>query len=256
MPAAAEPSAGRRITEIVPGEQPRPGFEQHHQPARGDMRRDHLLRGERDAESVDGQLQPEVFEVGDDRSLDGDVEPRTSFDELPLVGCLVTGPAPADALVGCEVARMIGGAAPGEIVRRGDDDLTQIWTELDGDHILLDDLADADRSIVAAGHEIHDLIVQRDVEHDIGVRVMERSQVGPQEQLRGGPEAVNPNDAGRASAELPCLSDRGSKLLDRGPDPLKQLVAGLGQGNPPSGAMEETDADPLLEPANQLAQGR
>src|SRR3954467_865652 len=106
------------------------------------MRRDQLLTGERDAEPVDGRLQAEVLEVGNDRSLGGDVEPGTVFHELPFVGCLVTGPAPADALVGCQVTRVLRRAVAREIVRRGDDELTQIWTELDRDHIALDDLAE------------------------------------------------------------------------------------------------------------------
>jgi len=178
------------------------------------MRRDHLLSRERDAESVDGRLQPEVLEVGNDRSLDSDLEPLAVFQELPLVRCFVTGPAPADAAVGCEVTRMLGRAAPGEIVRRGDGDLTQVRTEFDGDHILLDNLTDADGGVIAAGHDIHDLIIQRDVEHDVGVRVMKGSQEGPQEQVRGRPKAVNANDAGRACAQLACLSDRGSKRLE------------------------------------------
>jgi hypothetical protein len=85
---------------------------------------------------------------------------------------------------------------------------------------------------------------------------MERSQEGPQEQVRSRPEAVNANDPGRASTELARLADRGGKLLNRGSDPLKQPIAGFGQRDTPGVAMEQTDADTLLEPTNQLAQGR
>jgi hypothetical protein len=124
--------------------------------------------------------------------------------------------------------RMSRRAASGKIVRRGDRDLTQVRTEFDGDHILLDDFADADRGVIAARHDIHDLIVQREVEHDVGVRVMKGSQQRPQAQLRGRPEAMDANDAGRARAQLACLTDRDTKFLERWLDPLEQPVASLG----------------------------
>ena len=193
------------------------------------MRRDHLLSAERDAESVDGQLQPEVLEVGNDRSIDSDLEPLAVFQKLPPVRCLVPRPAPADAAVGCKVMRMPRRAASGKIVRRGDRDLAQVRTESDGDHVLLDDFADADRGVIAARHDIHDLIVEREVEYDVGVRLMKGSQQRPQAQVRGRPEAMNANDAGRARAQLARLSDRDTQFLERRPDPLEQHVAGLGR---------------------------
>ena len=152
--------------------------------------------------------------------------------------------------------RMSRRAAPGEIVRRGDRDLTQVRTESDGDHVLLDDFADADRGVIAARHDIHDLVVQRQVEHDVGVRVMKGSQQRPQAQVRGRPEAMNANDAGRARAQLACLSDRDTEFLQRRPDLLEQPVAGLGQGDTSSVPMEQADPNALLEPANHLAQRR
>jgi len=79
---------------------------------------------------------------------------------------------------------MFGRAASCEIVRRGHGNLTQLRTEFDRDHILLDDLADADRGVVAAGHDVHDFIIQRDVEDDVRVLIVKRSQQRPQEQLR------------------------------------------------------------------------
>jgi hypothetical protein len=88
--------------------------------------------------------------------------------------------------------RMFGRTASCEIVRRGDSNLTQVRAEFDRDHILLDDLADADRRVIAAGDDIHDFIVQRNVEYDVGVSVMKGSQQRPQEQLRGRSEAVMP----------------------------------------------------------------
>ena len=170
--------------------------------------------------------------------LDSDCKPLAVFHELPFIRCLVTGPAPADAAVGCEVMRMLGRATLGEIVRRGDGDRTQVRTEFDGDHVLLDDLADADSDVVAAGHDIHNLIVQRDVEHDIGVGIMKGAQERPQEKVRRRTEAVNANDAGRARAQLACLSNRRTKFLDRRPDPLEQPIAGVRQGDIPSVAMQ------------------
>ena len=96
--------------------------------------------------------------------------------------------------------RMLWRAASGQIVRRGNRDLTQVRTEFDGDHVLLDDFADADCGVIAARHDIHDLIVQREIEYDLGVCLMKESQERSQVQVRGRPEAMNANDAGRARA--------------------------------------------------------
>jgi len=136
------------------------------------MRRNHLLSGERDAESVESCLQPEVFGVGNDRSRDGDLEPLAVLLKLPLVRRLVARPAPADACVRCEIAWMSGRAVTGEIVGRGDSDLAQVGTEFDRDHILLNDLADADRRVVTASHDIDDFVVESDIEHDVWVRIV------------------------------------------------------------------------------------
>jgi hypothetical protein len=54
----------------------------------------------------------------------------------------------------------------------------------------------------------------------------------------------------------PRLSDRGSELLDRGPDALEQPVAGFSQRDAPRVSLEQTNADAFLEPANHLAQRR
>jgi hypothetical protein len=67
---------------------------------------------------------------------------------------------------------------------------------------------------------------------------------------------VNANDAGRARAQLACLSNRRTQFLDRRPDPLEQAIAGVRQGDIPSVPMQQADADALLEPTNHLAQSR
>jgi len=65
---------------------------------------------------------------------------------------------------------------------------------------------------------------------------------------------MNANDAGRMCSQFAGLSHRSCQLLDGGPHPLKQSVAGLRQRNTPGIAMEQPDADALFESTNHLAE--
>lgn len=49
------------------------------------MRRDHRFRSERNAEPIDGRQQPEILEIRNHGSRNGDVEPLAVFLKLPFV---------------------------------------------------------------------------------------------------------------------------------------------------------------------------
>ena len=68
-----------------------------------------------------------------------------------------------------EIARVLRTAVQSEIVRRGDRDLTQLLAEGGRDHIPLDDLADADGDVESAGDDVDHLVIQGEIEHNVGV---------------------------------------------------------------------------------------
>jgi len=90
---------------------------------------------------------------------------------------------------------MLRHSPAGKVVRRGHGNLTKVRAEPNRDHVLLDHLADPDGSVVTARHNIHDLVIQRDVQNDIRIHLSERSKDGPYVQLHGASEAVNTHRA-------------------------------------------------------------
>jgi hypothetical protein len=96
----------------------RPPLQQRHESARDDVRSAQLVSRECDTDSVERGLQAELLAVRNDRPLDRDLEPLAVFQELPLVRPLMSWPAPADALVGQQMAGMLRCASAGEVVRR------------------------------------------------------------------------------------------------------------------------------------------
>src|SRR5581483_1507123 len=163
----------RRVTKIESGKRRGPGFEQGDERASLEIRSDQFLGGESDPETLGSRFQAEALAVANQRSLDLNFEPFTVTVEFPLVGQRMSFPPPAYTTMGRQLAGAGGRAVTGQILRRGHRDLPQIGTELHGNHVTLDHFTDPDRRIVISGHEVHDFIVQGDIEHDIRTGCLE-----------------------------------------------------------------------------------
>src|SRR5262249_53966670 len=64
------------------------------------------------------------------------------------------------------------------------------------------------------------------------------------------------HDARGPVAIAPHLADGIAEFGDGGTYPAEQVLAGIGQGDAARGAVEQADADPFLETADQLAERR
>ena len=88
-----------------------------HQVATGrNVRANEEIGGEGDAEAIEGRLKTKLLAVGDDRAFHGDLEPFAVFEELPVVRSLVTGPAPTDTTVRCQIAGMLWRSTTGQVL--------------------------------------------------------------------------------------------------------------------------------------------
>ena len=156
-----------------------------------------------------------------------------------------------------EIARMLRPAVSGEIGGRSHRELAQVRAEAHRDHVALDHLADADRRVEAAGNDIDHLVVDGDVEHDIGIGLGE-SRPGSARYRSRQPSGMHGCEPCRRGA-------RGSAAPVRSPAPSSD-TAGRTRWNrfaPASVSatlrvvrLNSRTPDPLLEAAHHLAQCR
>ena len=99
-------------------------------------------------------------------------------------------------------------------------------------------------------------IIDRDVEHDVGIGSAKAGQERVDHHLHGEASYGETQHAGRRVAERGKRFNGVVEFIERRMDLPQQLIAGLGQGNAPRRAVEEAHAEPLLERADRLAHGR
>ncbi len=76
---------------------------------------------------------------------------------------------------------------------------------------------------------------------------------GRQEKMRRDARGVDPERAGRRVAEAVHLVQRVADIAQRRSEPFEQAPAGLRQRDAARGAVEQADAQALLQPADRVA---
>ena len=174
--------------------------------------------------------------------------------ELPGVRDRLPRPSPADKAVTQQVVRRVRCTVLGKVARGRHRDLAHIAAERHRDHVALDRLADADADVLTSAHEIDELIVHRDVEYDVGTGGMEGSQYGPDETIRGCPEAVHPDGAGWTASATTHSVESLIDAVEGGPQLIEQRRPRISRRHAPGGPMKQARAHTLLDPAHPLAQ--
>jgi hypothetical protein len=144
-----------------------------------------------------------------------------------------------------------GGAVGGKIARRRAEHAV-VRREPLGDQAGIAQVGDPDRQIEAVGDDVDEGVAQDqfDVHRRVGVEEgleMRRDVHAPERGRR--------RDAQGAARLAGAAGDPGLGLLDRAEDrddPLIEALAGLGQRELAGGALEQADAEPILQAADAL----
>ena len=106
----------------------------------------------------------------------------------------------------------------------------------------------------AARDDVDHLVVQGEIEHDVGIGFSESRQdrldIGPGGRAKG----VDAHDACRTLAIAAHLPDGVAKLGHCRPHASEEVLAGVGQSHASGRPVEQSDPDPLFEAAQHLAQ--
>jgi hypothetical protein len=143
-----------------------------------------------------------------------------------------------------------------EIARRGDGHQLDRLADPHRDHVTLDAFVDADASIEALGDDIGQRRLDRDLEPDFGIGREEARHDRSEDELRRRRQHRQAQRAGRPIAEGIDRFERRGEIVEHRPQPFHQKLAGIGQPDAAGGAVEQPQAEPLLELADRLAQGR
>ena len=101
---------------------------------------------------------------------------------------------------------------------------------------------------------VDDLVVQSEIEHNIGVGFSESWQDRLDIGSGGRSKGVDAHDARRSLAIAAHLPDGVAELGHRRPHASQKVLAGVGQRDAPGRPVEQPDPDPLFEAAQHLAQ--
>ena len=196
---------------------------------------------------------PRALAVADRDAAMGRQEDALAVDgEGP--GVAVPGEIEGDEIAAGEFLGMIRSSARGEIIRRGDD-RRDAFAELARDELRGSQRPDPDRDIGALVDEVDHRIGDRDVQLDAGMRRHEARRHRQQEMPAEGDIRVHPQSSARNLAG----GDRPLGLVEIGQHAQGPLVEGrafLGEHELAGRTHDQPDAEPRLQPGDELADGR
>ena len=211
---------------------------------------DHAAAGHR---GIDGQVGGGA-DTDDERTRRGDLHDLAVTFEFPGGGHRTAGELSEQARVVEEFARMMGAAAPIEIVRRGRGSIAlHTRTDGNGDHVLFQPLVVADPGIAAGCQHVDEAILRDHLEADVGIGREEGGHDARQDEARRTDRYVQPQRACRPIPEAVDHIQRRIDLCQRRTEPIQQPRACFGWRDAARGAVEQPYAQARFEPAHGFA---
>jgi hypothetical protein len=134
--------------------------------------------------------------------------------------------------------------------------LAQLAAEGQRDHVLIEQLAQADPHVEAARHDVDHGVVDLHVERDVGMVLGELREDGLQEGLGSQPLGMDADRPRRLLVQVLGIGDGGLHLGQRREESRQQALSSFGGGHAAGGAVQQEDAEALLQILDGLAQGR
>ena len=155
------------------------------------------------------------------------------------------------AVRSCGVCRL---RPPCEIGRRSDDRHAHVRPDAHGDHVLGHLLAEPDAGVVALGDDVGEAVV--DVHLDPDVRVVGQQLASAGQRIVIGRVLARRDADGAGGLLASSLSAASSASISskRGADGAQQALARLGRRDAARGAGQQPEAEPLLQPADGVAE--
>ncbi len=155
-----------------------------------------------------------------------------------------------------QVVRRLRRRPPGEIVGGAHHRHSQVRPDPHGDHVFRDLLPEPDPGVEAIGDDVGEPLVEAQLDVDVRIVRQQALQRGPQDgfgRLSAG------GDADRPRGLVPKLADRHQLRLDlvqAWADRRQKPLSGVGGRNAARGPRQQPHPEPLLEPAQGVAEGR
>ncbi|MNT23262.1 hypothetical protein D3C72_1586750 [compost metagenome] len=163
---------------------------------------------------------------------------------------------PQQAGVLQQVARMHGHAALRQVGWRSRHrEALRARADGDGDHVLLQPLAIADARVAATGDDIDKIIIDHQLDPDLGIGAQELVDHGLQEEARRVDRHVQAQGAARAVAQVVQHVERAAHFIERRAQARQQQCTGRRWRHAARRAFQQADAQLLLQPPQRLAHG-
>src|SRR5712671_7574569 len=248
--------ASASIVKEGPGEALPPVFEHGHQRAACESGRKITFETLDYAKPGNGGRYFQVDGGGDERSGRADPHDLAVAFEFPRNGDAARK-AMADAGVAEQILRVIGPAMRRQIGGRGRRRVAlDSRTDRHRDHVLLQPLVVADAGVEACGQHIDEAVLGGDLHRDSWIRLQEALHDGGQNEPGDGGRHIEPERTCEAVAEAVDSIDRRRHLAQCRDEAFQQPGARLGRRHAACRTVEEAHAEPHLQPAYGLAQGR
>jgi hypothetical protein len=143
-----------------------------------------------------------------------------------------------------------------QISRRPGDRHLHIGADADRDHVLGERFTEADAGIEALCHDVHETIIDRQIDDEVRIEWQQLCQGGQQDalgRLVAGRDAQCPS---RFIAQLGERCEFISDFVEAGTDTLQQSLARLGCRDASAGARQQAHAEPLFQLADRMAESR
>ncbi len=144
----------------------------------------------------------------------------------------------------------------GEIGWRSDHRHAQVRADPHRDHVLRHLFAETDSGVVALRDDVGETVIDDELDLDVGIARQQRSQSRPQDGFGGMLARGDAERAGRLVAQRAERRQLALDLLQPRPDVAQQPFAGLGRRHAARGPGQQPQPEPLLEPADGVAQRR
>ena len=156
-----------------------------------------------------------------------------------------------------QVAGMVGTAVRVEIGGcGGGGEALLARTDRHRDHVLFQPLVIADAGVASGRQHVDEAVLRDHLQDDVGIGGEKAWDDRGQHQPRDADGDVQPQRPRGPVAEPVDDIQRRLDLAERRPQPVEQARAGLGGCDAARGAVEQADAQPLLQPADRFAERR
>src|SRR5882757_6269001 len=155
-----------------------------------------------------------------------------------------------------KLVRCLRSAVPGDVGWRRDRDDRNFVGDAYGDHVAFQPLGVANAGIEAAGYDVGKGAVGGDLHADLRVGDEKAADVGYQTEIGDRRRNGQAHDAGGLVAKIVHQVERSTVVVEYGPQPRQQTLAGDGRRHRPRCALDQPYAQPLLKLTEHLANAR